>query len=100
MTDPEGMDFETFEKSIQPGQHPPHCNQYALALWYERMGNWQEAHAIIQDIDDRNAAWIHAYLHRREGDQGNAGYWYRLAGKSFPAISLDEEWNVIARSVL
>ncbi|MDE3250756.1 MAG: hypothetical protein KGO82_18990 [Bacteroidota bacterium] len=94
------MDFETFIKSIQPGHREPDCNPYALALWHERMGDWHKAHQIVQDMNDDYAAWVHAYLHRREGDQGNAGYWYRIAGKPFPTVTMEEEWRELVKAVL
>ncbi len=69
------------------------------ALWWERKGNWTRAHEIAQDIHSRDAAWVHAYLHRREGDQGNAGYWYRNAGRPVSTLRLDEEWHEIATAL-
>ena len=58
------------------------------------------AHTTIQDIEDKTAAWIHAYLHRKEGDAGNAGYWYNRAGKKMPAYSLEKEWEEIVNAVI
>jgi hypothetical protein len=55
---------------------------------------------LIQDVDDKTAAWIHAYLHRKEGDLFNADYWYRNAGKQRPSISLDKEWEQIVTALL
>jgi hypothetical protein len=54
---------------------------YLNALWYDARGEWDKAHELIQDVQDKNASWIHAYLHRKEGDDPNAGYWYSRAGK-------------------
>ena len=51
------------------------------ALWEDARGNWNEAHSIVQDLHDPTGSWIHAHLHRKEGDLGNAGYWYRKAGQ-------------------
>ena len=68
-------------------------------LWAEK-GDWEKAHTLIQDIEDKEAAWIHAYLHRKEGDSWNADYWYRRAGKSRPAIDLQAEWEQIADAFL
>jgi hypothetical protein len=94
------MDFEKFAKSIQSSQPPAELNNYLLALWWDAKGDWEQAHTIIQDIEDRQAAWIHAYLHRKEGDKSNAGYWYRRAEKEFPQVTLDREWEIIAKSLL
>lgn len=60
-----------------------------------RDGEWDAAHQIVQDLTSPQAARIHAHLHRIEGDDGNAGYWYRQAGVEFPAVSIDEEWQQI-----
>jgi hypothetical protein len=73
---------------------------YLKALWYDAKGNWDEAHQIIQDVPDKNASWIHAYLHRKEGDINNADYWYNQAGRKRPNISLNEEWEEIVKAML
>jgi hypothetical protein len=70
------------------------------ALWEEARGNWDRAHEIAQEIDDRSGAWIHAYLHRKEGDEGNAAYWYRRAGQPVARVPLDAEWEQIATALL
>lgn len=69
--------------------------EYLKALNTEQNGNWQEAHRIVQDINTAEAAWIHAYLHRVEGDLSNAAYWYRRAGRPECHASLEEEWHDI-----
>lgn len=94
------MQFEQFNKSIAADNPPSTVNQYALSLWYDAKGDWDAAHNLIQDVQDTTAAWIHAYLHRKEGDIGNAGYWYRRAGKKMPSCELAEEWEEIVRAVL
>ena len=69
------------------------------ALWYLRKGNWDRAHAIVQKNEDDDVyAWVHAHLHRIEGDLANAGYWYRRAGKKTADAALEEEWkSLVAR---
>jgi hypothetical protein len=62
------------------------------ALWYDGKGDWDKSHEVIQDVNTKNAAWIHAYLHRKEGDVGNAQYWYSKAGKTMPGVGLNDEW--------
>ena len=71
-----------------------------LALWHEAHGNWDRAHTIAQDIETPEAAWVHAYLHRKEGDISNAGYWYRRAGRGVFTGSLHAEWTAIATHLL
>jgi hypothetical protein len=73
---------------------------YLKALWYDAKGDWGNAHTIIQDVPDKNASWIHAYLHRKEGDINNADYWYYQAGRKRPNISLNEEWEEIVKAML
>ncbi len=70
------------------------------SLWDDGNGDWNKSHDVIQDVDSKNAAWIHAYLHRKEGDLGNAQYWYSRAGKSMPNVSLDDEWKSLVEHFL
>ena len=70
------------------------------ALWWAAKGDWNKAHNIVQDEDTQDAAWVHAYLHRVEGDLGNAGYWYRQAGQPAAKDSLQAEWERIAATLL
>lgn len=94
------MDFSSFEASLD-GQTPPDgLSPLLLALWWERKADWKRAHEIAQDIGSADAAWVHAYLHRREGDPSNAGYWYRQAGKPVNRGDMDAEWREIATELL
>ena len=70
------------------------------ALWWAAKGDWDQAHKIVQDEDDANSAWVHAYLHRVEGDLGNAGYWYRRAGQPVAKDALEAEWERIVNALL
>ena len=70
------------------------------ALWWAAKGGWDEAHKIVQDEATADAAWVHAYLHRVEGDLGNASYWYRRAAKPVAAGSLETEWERISSALL
>ena len=69
------------------------------ALWWAAKGDWDQAHKIVQDESDKDSAWVHAYLHRVEGDLGNAGYWYRQAGQTVAKDSLEAEWLRIAAAL-
>jgi hypothetical protein len=69
------------------------------ALWWAAKGNWDAAHKIVQDESDAHSAWVHAYLHRVEGDLSNAGYWYRQAGQAVAKDSLDNEWERIVSAL-
>ncbi len=94
------MEYDSFIASLSDHQPPEQISAYLQALWYDGKGNWDKSHDIIQDIEDKRAAHIHAYLHRKEGDEWNARYWYNRAQKPFPAVSLSEEWTEIVRSEL
>jgi hypothetical protein len=94
------MDFRDFQTTLSASTPPNSLSSYLQSLWYDAKGDWNEAHSIIQDMEDKTAAWIHAYLHRKEGDIGNADYWYRRASMIRPAISLQDEWNNIVKALL
>jgi hypothetical protein len=70
------------------------------SLWYDAQGDWDKAHHIADSLHDPEGSWVHAYLHRKEGDQWNANYWYRRAGKNTPNYSLEEEWEELAQYFL
>ncbi len=70
------------------------------ALWREAHGDWDRAHRMVDDLATRDGSWVHAYLHRVEGDLGNAAYWYRQAGRPVSRVSLSEEWMEIAEALL
>ena len=94
------MNFLSFKETLLQIEPPQYASVYLKALWYDAKGDWDKAHKLIQNIDDANAAWIHAYLHRKEGDISNADYWYTHAGKQRPLISLDKEWEQIVTGFL
>ncbi len=70
------------------------------ALWHDGHGNWSAAHELAQAGADRDSAWVHAYLHRKEGDQWNAEYWYRRAGRPVFAGTLPDEWSAMVQDLL
>jgi hypothetical protein len=70
------------------------------ALWHDARGDWDAAHRLAQDVDDEDGAWVHAYLHRKEGDLGNAAYWYDRAKQPVAADALDAEWQRVAHHLL
>jgi hypothetical protein len=87
------MTIEEFHFTLKQNEAPVGLDPILLALWYDAKGDWKKSHEIVQDIDTKEAALIHAYLHRKEGDDWNADYWYRRAGISSSILSLQEEWN-------
>lgn len=91
---------DEFLESLNKGEMPEGLNVYQQALWQDGAGNWDAAHNLIQDLPDKNSALLHAYLHRAEGDQWNAGYWYQKAGEQMPSCSLKEEWSQLVKRFL
>lgn len=94
------MTYDDFISSIKTDDAPPADISPALqALWWDAAGDWEKSHNICQGEQGRQLAWIHGYLHRKEGDLSNAGYWYGRAGKARHEGSLEEEWERIAKSI-
>ena len=93
------MDLEAFKESLNDAE-PTRLPIALRALWHEGRNNWKKAHDLLQDQEDGAGAWVHAYLHRKEGDLTNAAYWYRKAGKPVASGSLSAEWHAIAEALL
>ncbi len=91
---------QEFQESLEFKRPPQLWPEALKALWYDAKGNWEASHDIAQEIHDHLGSWIHAYLHRKEGDRFNAGYWYRRAGKTFPKVNLEEEHLQLVEFVL
>ncbi|THD56760.1 MAG: hypothetical protein E8A46_02645 [Bradyrhizobium sp.] len=94
------VNMAEFKASFSGATLAPQLSAQLAALWWAAKGGWDAAHRLVQDDPSADAAWVHAYLHRVEGDLGNAGYWYRRAGKPVAAGSLDAEWEGIASVLL
>ena len=90
-------DFKASLSGVAPA---PGLSAPLAALWWAANSNWDAAHRIVQDEDDASSAWVHAYLHRVEGDLGNAGYWYRRAGQPAASGTMETEWERIASALL
>jgi hypothetical protein len=89
-----------FTESLSRSAPPARLSAALQGLWWAAKGEWDRAHRIVQDEEGAEGAWVHAYLHRVEGDVANAGYWYRQAGRPAGAGPLDDEWQVIAAELL
>lgn len=94
------MTPDAFRHSLRKRLPPEAIPTPLRALWWAAKGDWNRAHEIAQSEDGADAAWVHAYLHRVEGDLGNAGYWYRQAGQPVAKDSLDTEWERIVSALL
>lgn len=94
------MTLQEFTASLKEPHPPEGLSPLLKALWYDGKNDWDTAHNLAQDIHSADGSWIHAFLHRKEGDEGNAAYWYRRAGRSIARCSLEEEWKKIAEELL
>ncbi len=94
------MTVDEFEATLSGADPPGGVATALVALWHDAKGDWEAAHRVAQDVEDESGAWVHAYLHRKEGDASNAVYWYRRAGHPVPAGTLEDEWKAIVTSLL
>lgn len=94
------MVLEEFRASLHESAPAADLPPLLAALWWDANGNWSRAHEIAQEIQSKDAARVHAYLHRKEGDEWNAGYWYRQAGKPHCKSPRGEEWEAIVTALL
>jgi hypothetical protein len=94
------MTFEEFKTSLSATTPPAGLHILLQALWQEGKGQWDTAHRLAQSVNNPTGAWVHAYLHRKEGDLSNANYWYAHANRKMPSLSLQQEWEDIVRTLL
>ena len=95
------MTLEEFRQSLTRAQTPPAgVTPLLQALWHDARGDWDRAHTLAQEVETKDGAWVHAYLHRKEGDLDNAGYWYRRAARDRFNGTLDDEWTSIVTALL
>jgi hypothetical protein len=94
------MTVEQFRQSVSAASPPTGLDRSAQAMWYAAKGDWHAAHRLAQEEESATGAWVHAYLHRLEGDASNAQYWYRRAGKPVSSESLAAEWESIVSFLL
>lgn len=94
------MTLEEFRTALSDSSPPPSLTPLLCALWHDARGDWQKAHSVVQEIEGPEAAWVHAYLHRKEGEEVNAAYWYRRALQPIARNSLESEWEGIVLALL
>lgn len=93
--------IDAFRESVSQAAPPPNLAPALQALWWARRGDWDRAHHCVQQHEgDQDCDWVHAHLHRQEGDMANAGGWYRRAGRPLPDLALQDEWDLIATEML
>ena len=94
------MTLDDFCRSLAETAPPAGLTPALLGLWWDAKGDWARAHEFAQQDEGREGSWVHAYLHRKEGDQSNAAYWYRRAGKPVCRDAFDSEWLSITVALL
>ena len=96
----QAMTFDDFNNSLGAADPPNQLTQALRGLWWDAKGDWARAHECAQVDESQAGSWVHAYLHRKEGDRGNAAYWYRRAGKPVSGATLRQEWQNILKVLL
>ena len=94
------MNFQEFRASLSQDSPPANLSPALAGLWWDGKGSWEKAHESAQQDEGPAGSWVHAYLHRKEGDLSNAGYWYERAGKPMAKTSLAIEWDEISSTLL
>jgi hypothetical protein len=94
------MTFDELRRSLAETEPPAGLSPALQALWWQGRGDWEQAHRLAQAGGGADGAWVHAHLHRVEGDLANAAYWYRRAGRPVAGSPLEDEWAAIARALL
>jgi hypothetical protein len=89
-----------FKASLNSDYPDSELSVQLKSLWYDGKGNWSQAHSLIDQLSDKSSAWVHAYLHRKEGDIWNADYWYNKAKQTRPEVSLEKEWEQLVLNFL
>jgi hypothetical protein len=95
-----GVTLDDFRISLHEALPPADIVPLLAAMWWDGKGDWHRAHNIAQEVSSADGAWVHAYLHRKEGDEGNAGYWYGQARKPHSRLPLESEWDEIVNTLL
>lgn len=91
---------DEFRNSIRKDEPQEGLPTLLQVLWWDAKGYWDRAHEIAQNIESQDAAWVHAYLHRKEGDNSNAAFWYRQAGRPYCMTEFEDEWHDIVHHLL
>ncbi len=94
------MTLDEFRATLTDADPPPGLPPLLHALWLDAKGDWDGAHNVAQEDESAEGSWVHAYLHRKEGDRGNAAYWYGRAKRPVFTDTLEREWESLARALL
>lgn len=93
------MNAAGFKQSLQQREPPAEMSTPLAALWWDAKGEWARAHGLVDELETPDGMAVHAYLHRKEGEQGNADYWYSLAGRAYRRSSLEDEWQALVEGL-
>jgi hypothetical protein len=93
------MDLQQFRESLSAQLPPGNLSAPLAALWWDAKGNWAQAHDLVDSLESREGMSVHAYLHRKEGSDSNADYWYTRAGRTYHRPTLDEEWEALVNGL-
>jgi len=93
------MDLQKFTESLVSTAPQEDLPVVLQALWWDAKGDWAQAHALVDSLETKDGMAVHAYLHRKEGEQSNADYWYRRAGGTFRRVALDDEWRALVEGL-
>jgi hypothetical protein len=94
------MTVEEFRASLKQAEPPAGVNAPLAALWWDAKGEWARAHGMVDDLSTSDGMAVHAYLHRKEGVEWNADYWYKRAGRKFHRATLDAEWEALVEGLV
>lgn len=94
------MELTEFQNSLAKTSPPPGLAPEVEALWWAAKGDWARAHGLVNDLETSEAMAVHAYLHRKEGEEWNANYWYRRAGEQYRRATLEDEWAALAAALV
>jgi hypothetical protein len=94
------MTLDQFKESLKKSFPPEGSSVFLRSLWHDGKGDWDQAHGLVDSLSGADAAHVHAYLHRKEGDFSNADYWYHKAGQNRPTYSLEKEWEFLVSDFL
>ena len=89
------MNVQEFEALLRLDVPPRELTPAVEALWWDAKGDWTRAHALVNELDTPDAMAVHAYLHRKEGEEWNANYWYRRAGEQYRRATFEAEWSAL-----
>ena len=94
------MTSEEFRKSFSQSEAPANLPAPLAALWWDAKGDWARAHGLVDELETKDGMAVHAYLHRKEGSESNANYWYDRAGRAFHRDALSDEWQALLEALL